>query len=369
MKIKQISFYAFRDDKGATGGPGGVLYLQKKFLGPKYNNLNMRYVFKIKNKIIRKLFRKLFNDSYKGAIAQVLALELFRFHNYYICNDIGSAYALSLLGKKYSLIYHQQGPIVEERVNFGAQLSTRQKKFLQKIEQRAFSKAQSVHFPSHGAQDMFFNSKYCTCKKENVNIGMVLPNTIEVEPQDSTTVNKCLTFFSCGTLTSAKGQDQSIAFIRKFLTSYKKPIKYIVVGDGVLHDSLLSEYNKLKSENPNFDFEYHSKLPHDEIIKIANTCDIYIMLHRISIFDLATLEAMSQSCAIILSDVGGNKDFNIDDNAILVDVKNMDKAIERLLKTDIEYLKQKNKEVFIEHFSPKPFKNYLQTLIKGLNNV
>lgn len=34
-KIKEIVFLTLRDNKGATGGPGGVLFLQKQMLGEK----------------------------------------------------------------------------------------------------------------------------------------------------------------------------------------------------------------------------------------------------------------------------------------------------------------------------------------------
>ena len=65
-----------------------------------------------------------------------------------------------------------------------------------------------------------------------------------------------------------------------------------------------------------FKFIYYPSLPHDEVMYIHRVSDVYIMLHRLSIFDFATLEAMSARTAVILSPIGGNLDFNKNRNII-----------------------------------------------------
>lgn len=45
MKIKQIIFCTLRDNRGATGGPGGVLYIQKNVLGNEINKVPCKYQF------------------------------------------------------------------------------------------------------------------------------------------------------------------------------------------------------------------------------------------------------------------------------------------------------------------------------------
>ena len=47
MKIKQIIFCTLRDNRGATGGPGGVLYIQKNALGNEINKIPCKYQFNI----------------------------------------------------------------------------------------------------------------------------------------------------------------------------------------------------------------------------------------------------------------------------------------------------------------------------------
>ena len=45
-KYNNIIFMAYRNNKGATGGPGGVLCLQKKLLGTEYQDIPLVYKFK-----------------------------------------------------------------------------------------------------------------------------------------------------------------------------------------------------------------------------------------------------------------------------------------------------------------------------------
>ena len=78
------------------------------------------------------------------------------------------------------------------------------------------------------------------------------------------------------------------------------------------------------------------------------------MLHRISIFDIATLEAMKAQCSLILSEVGGNIDFNKNDNVIFS--KNAETC--NMLFTNNVFLnemKDRNLRVFHKYFSPINF--------------
>lgn len=62
------------------------------------------------------------------------------------------------------------------------------------------------------------------------------------------------------------------------------------------------------------------------------------MLHRISIFDFATLEAMSQHSAVILSKIGGNLDFNMNSNVIFAEDVEKDESV--LDKADLLLLRK-----------------------------
>jgi glycosyltransferase involved in cell wall biosynthesis len=62
----------------------------------------------------------------------------------------------------------------------------------------------------------------------------------------------------------------------------------------------------------------------DNIFALFQRADFYILMHRISVFDLAILQAMAYGCIPVLSDVEGNREFCGFDNGILIDADNID---------------------------------------------
>lgn len=348
---KKIVFCTLRDNKGATGGPAGVLYLQKSVLGDSISGCRCEYwfnTFKGNSKIAKAM----------NIVSFFLNILLTR-NAYYFTHDIMSARILALLGKKYTLVYHSQGPILEEAKNLGTHISKYSEKVLASRERIAFTHANTLHFPSMGAAEMYFESKYATCRRDEVNLKKPLYNIIPlVKAQKPTNFDlekedDILTFFSLGTLTIAKGQDLTVEFLASFLKKYTKPVRYIIVGKGPLKDQLLKQLEKIKCEFSHFNYYYYDAVPHDTVMYIHQIADIYIMLHRISIFDFATLEAMSQNSAIILSKVGGNPEFDRDNNIIFAEDVRADMI--SFAKTEFEKLKHKNKEVFDKFFSKEAF--------------
>lgn len=217
---------------------------------------------------------------------------------------------------------------------------------------------------------MYFNSQYSACNLNEVNLheplyNTILPSTLK-QPQNIDFNNDVLTLFSLGTLTSAKGQDRTIEFIADFLNVYSKKVRYILVGNGPLKNQLISRLEDIQKIHSQFSYLYFESLPHEEVMYIHRMSDIYIMLHRISIFDFATLEAMSQESAIILSKVGGNVEFNLTNNIIFAEdvIKNM----ETFCKLDFESIKCNNKQVFDMYFSEdafrKQYKDFVEEIVK-----
>ena len=361
--MKKIIFCTLRDNKGATGGPGGVLFLQKTVLGERISGIDCHYWFNTFDERKSKLL-KLVNP-----VAFMLKACLTR-NCYFITHDIESGYILSLLGKKYSLIYHNQGPTIEELTNLGVKQSRFRINRTRKHERKAFIGAYSLHFPSTGAADMYFNSKYAECAREEVHIGKPLFNIIpDVEVASNTSQIKeenALTFFSLGTLTWAKGQDQVLDFLKVFLKEYEKPVRYIIVGKGPLKNQLIGTCNKMREQFSNFNYQYIERAPHEEVMAIHNISDIYIMMHRISIFDFATLEAMSQKTAIVLSDIGGNPDFNKENNVILCRDNDYESACKSLINANIDEMKTKNYMVFKKYFSKEAFRKQYVDLIEKM---
>lgn len=365
-KIKEIVFLTLRDNKGATGGPGGVLFLQKQMLGEKLLGIPCKYQFNILAGNLGKL---------KNILNKILFFFKYSCKNnvLYFTHDTETAYLLAKMNKNYSMLYHNQGPIVEERLNLGEILKKSSIKKWEKQERIAFLSAKSIHFPSNGAAEMYFNSKYANCKIDEVNLYPPLYNIIPmVEPIKTSEVNldyddEYITLFSLGTLTKAKGQDQTISFLKEYAYLAEKPLRYILVGRGPMKEELLGQLKKLKEEVNSFNYFYFESLSHDSVMYLHKISDIYIMLHRISIFDFATLEAMSQRSAIILSKVGGNVDFDKNNNIIFAEDIYSGKIL--LKSIDLESLKERNFQVFVEYFSKEAFIKQYRILFNKLLNI
>lgn len=350
--IKKIIFCTLRNNNGATGGPGGVLYLQMTTLGDKIAGIPCSYIFNI----VQVKYHQI------GILLNRIIFKfLFRYkkYTYFFTHDIEMAALLADLGLPYSLIFHQQGPIILELSNMGYNLTEKMKKYYRETERSAFINAKTLHFPSNGAADMYFTSEYANCKREEVNLYAplynIIPQVEPVKPQELDLVHEeqYITLFSLGTLTIAKGQDQTVKFIREYAKKSSMPLRYILVGKGPLKEKLISELEIIKEESPSFVYQYFESLSHDAVMYVHKISDVYIMLHRISIFDFAILEAMSQDSAIILSKVGGNLDFNKDCNVIFAEDAIADSSL--LLNMDISALKQRNHKVFCQYFSREAF--------------
>lgn len=361
--MKKIVFCTLRDNKGATGGPGGVLFLQKSVLGNRINGLPCQYWF---NYFTPKL----------GILKRIINEIIFYFKiqtvgdAYFFTHDIRTGAILARMGKKYSMIYHHQGPIIQEMKNMGYVLSERKYERIRRDERIALTKANTLHFPANGAVSMYFDSPLANCKYEETNVQPALYNIIPfVEPQEpqefelKADIEK-ITLFSLGTLTKAKGQDLVVDFLGKHIEDFHKPVRYIIVGKGPLKDVLLNKLDLIKQNHSTFEYYYYEGVPHDTVMYIHKISDVYIMLHRISIFDFATLEAMSQKSAVILSKVGGNKDFNLNNNILYAEDIENDHSL--LANCDLESLKNKNLEVFDKFFSKEAFKAQYEKLLSSV---
>lgn len=359
---RKVVFCAYRENKGATGGAGGVLYMLQEIIGSNKENIEFEYVFKRENESKKEYSERLLESN----------------ADFYICHDVVTGCLLSMKKKKYCLIYHQQGPLIEERTNLGVKLSSIKKVKTKLYEKRAFTKALSVHFPSNGAKDMYFKSKYSSCKMSEVTIGQTMYNTIHIEDQitddDLIEVNgikkddSYLTFYSVGTLTEAKGQDRTVSFLEALCKKNLQKIRYIMIGQGVLKDLLIEKLDSMQNKYTNFTYHYIPRLSHEDIINIGRISDVYIMLHRISIFDLATLEAMYTINATVLSNIGGNIDFNKNDNVFYCDCSDYDKSAADFVNVNVQKQKQLNIQCFNEYFSEVAFRERYLQLVKSLYN-
>ncbi len=348
---------------GGAGGGGAVQSANKILFGNELNSIPLKYSFYEENEF--NLKRK--NDLWDlwGAIEFVFQKTKNEQNYAYITHDYGSAMGLALLGKKYVLVSHIQGSRVEEKINFGEKFTYISRLIIQLCEKIAFKNAFAVCFPSEGAYKYFCNSKYKTIKNNEFNFGGVLYNTLYAYPEPAIVENiskdeSKITFLSVGQLTIAKGMDKHASFLDGILSKTTKNIRYIFVGKGPLESSIVADLDKLKNKYLNFEYIQVKGCTYPQMQYLQDISDVYLMLHRISIFDLTTLELMNKSKCVILSDVGGNPEFSKEENIILVG-ENQKAAIEMLLNSDIKLLGIKNKEVYDKYFSNDKFReNYFK---------
>lgn len=123
-----------------------------------------------------------------------------------------------------------------------------------------------------------------------------------------------------------------------------------------------------KINNENFETIFIESCSYPEIRYLLSISDVYIMFHRISVFDLATLEAMNDSKCIILSDVGGNKEFNLNDNIIFYK-GSVSKTADFFIESNLEELKLANTLVYHQHFSNENFIKSYRKVIDDLISI
>jgi glycosyltransferase involved in cell wall biosynthesis len=275
------------------------------------------------------------------------------------------------MGRKYILVSHIQGSRVEEKINFGEKFTPVSRLIIQFCEKYSFKHAYKVCFPSNGAYEYFCNSPWKIIRREEFTKGNTLYNTLYAFPKSEQYLgvekaNDTLTFLSVGQLTIAKGMDKHPLLFEKILEKTNKKIRYIMVGKGKLEKEILKNLEGLKIKYDNFDYMYIEKCSYPQMQYLQDISDVYLMLHRISIFDLTTLEVMKKGKCIILSDVGGNPEFNKENNIILCD--NYEQCANDFINCNLDKLSIKNKEVYNQYFSQEQFKiNYL-IIMKDLLN-
>lgn len=367
----------------AAGGPGGVLKIIKDEIGGEYRGYAIRYFFESskfelpeeinnflkKNKISNVIKRLVLADYYISNIIEC-KIKIKNEFKIFVCHDLGSAVGAYHLGYPYYLVYHHQGSYINERESFGQKLNKIEKDLINRYEEIAFNNAKKVYFPSIGAKEEFL--KTTTNKIETSNFSNdPLYNSIPNIEYDEDGADKFiidnklekifkverdsyLIFCSIGDYSYAKGLDRCLEFFNKIEIKTNKKIFWITFGSKV-NDSI---YNKIKNNLTRIEkFNYPEKIDHKIVMSILKKIDIFIMLQRCSIFDFSTLEAMFLEKPIILSNIGGNLDFNKKNNIIYFDGINIS---DKDWLLNLEKYSKLNKEVFNNFFNVTMFnKRYL----------
>ena len=370
--IDSVVTISYRDfaPNGGKGGGAAVQSCQKILLGDSLDHIHLDYYFSKDNKFSKNKKNNLW--CLWASIDRVFKLLKHKkyYNSVFITHDYCTAAALAMLGRPYCLVYHLQGPRIEEKINFGEKFSVLTKKIIQIFEKKAFKYATFVCFPSDGAYSYYISSKYRSISSNQFTRGPTLYNTLYAypEPVPLKEVKKdlgCLTFLSVGQLVLAKGIDRVPDFFDKLLKNYNGFIRYIYVGKGPLESIIHQKLEHLVSTYKNFRYVYIKECSYPQMQYLQTISDIYIMLHRISIFDLTTLEMMNKSKNCILSPIGGNLEFNKENNIFLYDDK-IQSVVNWFDSGNLLKTSKLNKLVYDNYFSNQNFVNSYSGMIKKL---
>ena len=296
----------------------------------------------------------------------------------FIFHDFSCFYALKNVAPyidKTAIVYHGQGSLFHEAVAFKLNPSEEYRDNCNVLTAFSLSQAQIVCFPSNGAKEAFISTSddhiarlldNCECKvlyngcspqiSEEVSEIEGVLNRIRRE-KDSKRI-----FVTVASLNEAKGVERLPAFFEDYGKTYD--YLWIVVGDGGKRDELASGIERIKDRV----IWIKDPVSNQAIIKLYALSDYYILAHRISIFDFATIEAMHMGVVPVLTAVGGNLEMITDNNGFLLDdnVGDSTNFSKWEKEINIEELKRKNKMIAKESFSEYSMLNGYRNLVAEL---
>lgn len=388
--------FSYRPNRGNTGGSGGVNY-KLLVANEKYNvidglyhyfkpstpnievvnkNKKSKYLFLRQYSVIDIIIKKRQLNSAIEWIKKLSKTNDFKKDDVFVFHDFEAAYAFTKNYPNYNntiFIYHQQGSLYDEwSASFNIQVKNF-KRYLDRSLVNVISKVKMMGFPSEGARKVLKNSSEDLFSVLQGKEYRILYNGVDIAENIEPTSNiidyvKRIEFsvgprfITVSSLNHAKAVERIPEYLLSVKLKYPKFV-WVIIGNGIKKDDLKSNIDKygLKDNVIWIDFP----IPNTDVLAIFSNTDYYIMMHRWSIFDLSTLEAMGMGNVPILSNVGGNPEVVIDNNGLLIDEKNKNSILEYVNDTylNINILKNKNKEIQMAHFSMKQMLHSYKKLI------
>lgn len=284
--------------------------------------------------------------------------DIYIFHDFRIAYVFLRKYSFT----KCSYVHHMQGSIYFEWQAETGIRSTMMQRYYNKLFRDILSKVKYLCFPSKGTEESLNDSEPATAdlvaaaEKKYLYNGVKCP---EVDMAKAATWVKEISamqgykFATVANLNAAKAVER----IPQYLNAIKKagiPFKWILVGNGVKAAEVESEIQKYGLQE-NVIWKRNG-VPHDELMELLSVTDFYILLHKYSIFDLSTLEAMHYGNIPILTPVGGNKEVIIEDNGVFVsDFENAEGFLSVIQMNKVGEMKKKNIDIQNQYFDDRAF--------------
>ncbi len=255
------------------------------------------------------------------------------------------------------VVYHQQGSIYSEHLFFGNEPDEAYEKLCFDVTKHAIEQAHFFTFPSHGAKQALVDTlpeigQYLGEKPEIILYNGCSPSISRGTPAIDGLLEMLKqldgeVFITVAALNEAKG----VELLPQFFREYGRLVEdyfWIVIGNGPKRNELSKGIEDLEGHV----LWIEGYLDNNDVIRLYDVADYYIMAHRFSIFDYATIEAMHMGCIPLLSPVGGNLEMITHDNGYYLDESlNAQKFITWRNGQDIERLKELNRKIAGERFS------------------
>lgn len=390
-----VAAYRYRQPTTGIGGAGGVVQIQESVFGEAWQDLRFKYFLAppqppdisdvpaiiaaavqaaraagldadlptAKNLTDLPSSWVGINHYVTEAIAWGRELALRWPQSCFFVHEPATAVGLAASGAKYSLVYHHQGSLATEQTqSFGRTLDPGDPPFWTLLERVAMRCAVQVHFPSSGAREAYLASAGLESHEAGT-MGEPLFNTIlpaaeqtgEADAELLRSIPSGPTLFvSIGLFSPAKGLDRVPAFLAHYRRISGRPVCWLARGDGAYRDAVFEAIRRHELQESAIVVEH--RIANTTLREILERADGYVMLHRRSIFDLATLEAMAAGCCTVLSRTGGNLDFDLDGTCLMVDDGAEEEAAARLARADLTEMGRRARATFERHFSHAPYR-------------
>lgn len=378
---------AYRDydpARGRTGGPAGVLATQRVVLGEDYGNHTLRYIFDEGDKgALRRSLPHLAAGLSGKPVDLILGAEYVRSHPdvlkavrdgrriLMVCHELGSALGAYLLGVPYVIVYHQQGSTLQEMISIGREPTPHEIATVTRLEELICSNASRMYFPSRGAREAFRSTADPSLAMSVSFAEEALYNTLaEVPPSEQATpaliaeLSRELrlpkkeddldVFMSVGDWNGDKGLDRVPALLDAYVRRTGRRVLWIAIGSAIDR----KRFEEAKDAQKGWSFDSRligTRMKHDRLLALLAYADYYVMMHRNSIFDLATLEAMRAGKGVVLSPAGGNNEVDIEDNIVFVSEESIDEAVSAITERDLVEWGAQNRRVYNENFALEHF--------------
>ena len=380
--VFSCAYREYDPSRGRTGGPAGVLATQRLALGDAHAGHELRYLFddSRKEELREQLSARL--RGVRGKIADIiLGGEHIRTHPdilraiasgrdvLLVCHELGSAFGAYQLGVPYVIVYHQQGSTLQEMRSIGQDPTPHEITVATRLEELICGSAQQMLFPSIGARETFKATADPALVERVRFADTALYNTVSAVDHGGDDAGRAAllaglarklslpekdadtdVFLSVGDWNEDKGLDRVPALLSEHARRSGRKVVWVGIGSAIDR----ARYAGIKAQADGWPLEARligERMTHDRLLALLDYADYYVMLHRNSIFDLATLEAMRAGKPLILSPVGGNPEVDLAGNVLFADEAGFGEVCDELARRDRRAWGDQNRVVFEEHFA------------------